>query len=156
MKLYFAYGSNLCKKQMMDRCKDSKDLENYYLNDHKLCFCWNGLSSNPNGVANVVEETGSKVPGVIFEISDNDETVLNRREGFNLTPKVYIKKCIKHKGQSVLYYVLNDVLKRKCNPRKPKESYWKDKIYQGYKDHQLDTKYLKEALNNFDIKLAGE
>jgi len=152
MKLYFAYGSNLCKKQMMDRCKDSKNLENYYLNDHKLCFCWNGLNSNPNGVANVVEETGTKVPGVIFEISDEDEIVLDRREGFNLTPKVYIKKDFKHKGQSVLYYVLNG----KCDPRKPKESYWKNKVYQGYKDHRLDTKYLKEALNYFDIKLTSE
>jgi hypothetical protein len=152
MKLYFAYGSNLCKKQMTDRCKDSKGLENYYLNDHKLCFCWNGLGSNPDGVANVAEETGSKVPGVIFEISDDDEIVLNRREGFNLTPKVYDKKNFKYKDQNVLFYVLN----RKCDPRKPKESYWRDKIYQGYKDHQLDTKYLKEALNYFDIKLIGE
>ena len=152
MKLYFAYGSNLCKKQMMDRCKDSIDLENYYLNDYKLCFCWNGLSSNTNGVANVVKEIGSKVPGVIFEISDDDETVLNRREGFNLTPKVYDKKYLKYKDQNVLYYVLYG----ECEPREPKESYWKDKIYQGYKDHQLDTKYLKEALNYFDIKLTNE
>ena len=100
----------------------------------------------------MVEETGTKVPGVIFEISDEDEIVLDRREGFNLTPKVYIKKDFKHKGQSVLYYVLNE----KCDPRKPKESYWKDKVYQGYKDHRLDTKYLKEALNYFDIKLTSE
>jgi gamma-glutamylcyclotransferase (GGCT)/AIG2-like uncharacterized protein YtfP len=152
VKLYFAYGSNLCKKQMMDRCKNSKSLENYYLNDHKLCFCWNGLSTNPNGVANIIKETGSKVPGVIYEISKSDEDELDRREGFNLTPKVYIKKYFRHKDQNVLFYILN----KKCDPREPKESYWKDKIYQGYKDHQLDTKYLKEALNNFDIKLIGE
>ena len=136
----------------MDRCKNSKSLENYYLNDHKLCFCWNGLSTNPNGVANIIKETGSKVPGVIYEISKSDEDELDRREGFNLTPKVYDKKNFKYKDQNVLYYVLN----RKCDPRKPKESYWRDKIYQGYKDHQLDTKYLKEALNYFDIKLIGE
>ena len=91
----------------------------------------------------------SKVPGVIFKISDNDEIVLERREGFNLTPKIYIKKYFKHKDQNVLFFVLN----RKCDPRKPKENYWKDKVYQGYKDHQLDTKYLKDVLNNFDIKL---
>ena len=89
---------------------------------------------------------------VTVEISDEDEIVLDRREGFNLTPKVYIKKDFKHKGQSVLYYVLNG----KCDPRKPKESYWKNKVYQGYKDHRLDTKYLKEALNYFDIKLTSE
>jgi hypothetical protein len=152
MKLYFAYGSNLCKKQIKARCPKSKYLEKHYFDDHKLCFCWNGLSTNPNGVANIIKETGSKVPGVIFEISDDDEIVLNRREGFNLTPKVYDKKNFKYKDQNVLYYVLN----RKCDPRKPKESYWRDKIYQGYKDHQLDTKYLKEALNYFDIKLIGE
>ena len=148
VKLYFAYGSNLCKKQMMDRCKNSKSLENYYLNDHKLCFCWNGLSTNPNGVANIIKETGSKVPGVIYEISKSDEDELDRKEGYKLTPKVYDRKYFKYKDQNILYYVLY----REYEPRKPKESYWKDKIYQGYKDHQLDTKYLKEALNNFDIK----
>ena len=104
VKLYFAYGSNLCKKQMMDRCKNSKSLENYYLNDHKLCFCWNGLSTNPNGVANIIKETGSKVPGVIYEISKSDEDELDRREGFNLTPKVYDKKTLSTKIKT--FYIM--------------------------------------------------
>ena len=150
--LYFAYGSNLCKEQMKVRCPKSKYLEKHYFDDQKLCFCWNGLSTNSNGVANIIKETGSKVPGVIYEISQSDEDELDRREGFNRTPKVYIKKYFKYKDQNVLFYVLNG----KCEPRKPKESYWKDKVYQGYKDHRLDTKYLKEALNYFDIKLTSE
>ena len=150
VKLYFAYGSNLCKKQMMDRCKNSKSLENYYLNDHKLCFCWNGLSTNPNGVANIIKETGSKVPGVIYEISKSDEDELDRREGFNLTPKVYIKKYFRHKDQNVLFYILN----KKCDPREPKESYWKDKIYQGYTNHNLDIEYLKKILIKYKIEIT--
>ena len=147
--LYFAYGSNLCKEQMKVRCPKSKYLEKHYFDDQKLCFCWNGLSTNPNGVANIIKETGSKVPGVIYEISKSDEDELDRKEGYKLNPKVYDRKYFKYKDQNVLFYVLN----RKCDPRKPIENYWKDKVYQGYKDHQLDTKYLKEALNNFDIEL---
>ena len=150
VKLYFAYGSNLCKKQMMDRCKNSKSLENYYLNDHKLCFCWNGLSTNPNGVANIIKETGSKVPGVIYEISKSDEDELDRKEGYKLNPKVYDKKYFKHKDQNVLYYVLYG----ECKPRKPKESYWKDKIFQGYKDYNLDIEDLKKTLIKYKIKLT--
>ena len=150
--LYFAYGSNLCKEQMKVRCPKSKYLEKHYFDDQKLCFCWNGLSTNPNGVANIIKETGSKVPGVIYEISKSDEDELDRKEGYKLNPKVYIKKYFKHKDQNDLFFVLN----RKCDPRKPKENYWKDKVYQGYKDHRLDTKYLKEALNYFDIKLTSE
>ena len=142
----------LRKEQKKVRCPKSKYLEKHYFDDQKLCFCWNGLSTNPNGVANIIKETGSKVPGVIYEISKSDEDELDRCEGFNRTPKVYIKKCFKHKDQNVLFYVLNG----KCDPRKPKESYWKDKVYQGYKHHRLDTKYLKEALNYFNIKLTSE
>ena len=61
MKLYFAYGSNLCKEQMKVRCPKSKYLEKYYLDDHKLCFCWNGLSTNPNGVANIIKEQSNNL-----------------------------------------------------------------------------------------------
>ena len=132
---------------MKVRCPKSKYLEKYYLDDHKLCFCWNGLSTNLYGVANIIKEAGSKVPGVIYEISKSDEDELDRKEGYKLNPKVYDRKYFKYKDQDVLYYVLN----RKCEPRKPKESYWKNKIYQGYKYYKIDPKYLKKALNDFDM-----
>jgi len=150
MKLYFAYGSNLCKEQMKIRCPKSRCLEKHYFNDHKLCFCWNGLSTNPNGVANIIKETGSKIPGVIYEISKSDEDELDRKEGYKRSPKVYVKKHFKHKDQNVLYYALNS----KCNHRNPIESYWKDKIYQGYKDHNLDIENLKKILIKYKIKLT--
>ena len=150
VKLYFAYGSNLYKEQMKVRCPKSKYLEKHYFDDHKLCFCWNGLSTNPNGVANIIKETGSKVPGVIYEISKLDEDELDRKEGYKLNPKVYDKKYFKYKDQDVLYYVLN----RECEPRKPKESYWKDKIYQGYKNHNLNIEDLKKILIKYKIEIT--
>ena len=149
MRLYFAYGSNLCKEQMKVRCPKSKYLEKYYLDDHKLCFCWNGRSTKPNGVANIIKETDSKVPGVIYEISKSDEDELDRKEGYKRNPKVYDKKYFKNKDQDVLYYVLYG----ECEPRKPIESYWKGKIFQGYKDHNLDIEDLRKALIKHQVSI---
>ena len=73
VKLYFAYGSNLCKEQMKVRCPKSKYLEKYYFDNYKLCFGWNGLPAKPYGVANIIKD-GSKadVKNSLFSKNKND------------------------------------------------------------------------------------
>ena len=79
--LYFAYGSNLNHFQMKSRCKGSKYLKNYYLRDYELCFCWNGTDRS-DGVANIVKNSGSYVPGAIWEISKGDKHELDKYYSF--------------------------------------------------------------------------
>lgn len=78
---YFAYGSNLNKKQMVERCPDSKPLFRATLPNYKLAFTgwsrrWRG------GVASIKPFRGEKVIGAIYEISDADLRKLDKHEGY--------------------------------------------------------------------------
>ena len=133
--LYFAYGSNLNHAQMKRRCKDSEYIKNFYLKNYKLSFC---LGTRPDGVANVVEKSGSSVPGALWKISPNDEKQLDRYEGY---PRVYDKKFFKIINKKVLFYIMEG----KCKYKRPERSYVK-KMSKGYKDCNLDINYLKGRL----------
>ena len=86
---YFAYGSNLDLLQMKRRCPLSKLISKGSLSGHRLTF--NKYSSGwGGGVADVIQEQGSEVWGLIFEISDSDLERLDRYEGY-------------HKDQTSLY-----------------------------------------------------
>jgi gamma-glutamylcyclotransferase len=78
---YFAYGSNLNKKQMRERCPDSKPVFRATLPNYKLIFTgwsrqWHG------GVASIKAFRGERVIGAIYEISDADLRKLDKLEGY--------------------------------------------------------------------------
>ena len=78
---YFAYGSNLDLPQMKRRCPSSKLISKGSLSGYRLTF--NRFSSGwGGGVADVIQEQGSKVWGLVFEISDTDLERLDRYEGY--------------------------------------------------------------------------
>jgi len=141
--LYFAYGSNLNHAQMKRRCKSSRYQKKTYLKNYKLSFCWNGSPVKLEGKANVVKKTGAKIPGGLWKISFKDEKMLDRCEGY---PNVYTKKYFKLNKKKVLFYILN----RKCEPKRPKREYVNTMV-QGYKDCNLDIKYLKRRLIHYSI-----
>jgi len=76
---YFAYGSNLNKKQMMERCPDSKPVFTATLPNYKLVFAgwsrqWRG------GVASIKSFRGDRVRGAIYEVSEQCLRQLDRYE----------------------------------------------------------------------------
>jgi len=77
---YFAYGSNLNKKQMLERCPESKPRFIATLPNYKLIFVgwsrqWRG------GAASIKAFKGEKVLGAIYELTDRDLRRLDRYEG---------------------------------------------------------------------------
>jgi gamma-glutamylcyclotransferase len=84
---YFAYGSNLSKKQMKERCPDSKPVSIVTLHNYKLVFVgwsrkWRG------GVVSVKPFRGEKVLGAIYEISEEDLRRLDKYQG---SPDAYTR-----------------------------------------------------------------
>jgi gamma-glutamylcyclotransferase (GGCT)/AIG2-like uncharacterized protein YtfP len=66
---YFAYASNLNKKQMQERCPGSKPLFTATLPNYKLIFAgwsrqWRG------GTASIKPFRGERVRGAIYEVSE--------------------------------------------------------------------------------------
>lgn len=76
---YFAYGSNLSKKQMQERCPGSKPVTVATLPNYKLVFTgwsrkWMG------GVATVRHSRGDKVRGGLYEVTEACLRQLDKHE----------------------------------------------------------------------------
>ena len=71
---YFAYGSNLCVRQMARRCPSATDPRPATLADHDWLI-------NERGVATVEPFDGSQVHGVLWQLDDHDLATLDSAEG---------------------------------------------------------------------------
>lgn len=77
---YFAYGSNLNKKQMKERCPDSMPRFAATLPHYRLIFAgWS--RQQRGGTATIKYSRGDKVRGAIYEISEKDLRRLDSFEG---------------------------------------------------------------------------
>lgn len=84
---YFAYGSNLNQRQMLERCPDSEPKFIATLPNYKLVFVgwsrqWRG------GVASIRPFRGERVPGAVYEVSDRNLRRLDSYEGY---PRSYTR-----------------------------------------------------------------
>ena len=138
---YIAYGSNIYKNQMTNRCPSAKVIGKGTLDGYKLVF----RRSCSGYYASLDRAKGSTVPIIIYEISKRDEKVLDRYEGC----PVYYKKHVinftldnKEKVHKGIVYILPE----KNWAGLPSNQYY-ERIALGYKAFKLDKKYLADALN---------
>jgi gamma-glutamylcyclotransferase len=87
---YFAYASNLNRKQMAERAPDSKPRFIATLPNYKLIFTgwsrkWQG------GVASIRPHRGEKVIGAVYEVSERD---LKQLDGYDGYPTVYDRRKV--------------------------------------------------------------
>ncbi len=78
---YFAYGSYLNKKLMLERCPDSKPMFMASLHNYKLVFVgwsrqWRG------GLVSIRPFRGERVLGAVYEVSDRDLKRLDSYQGY--------------------------------------------------------------------------
>ena len=79
---YFAYGSNLNRKQMKRRCNDSRFVKKIILNNYILTF------RSKYGAADIEKNKGNKVYGALYDISKSDEKKLDKYEEY---PTMYVR-----------------------------------------------------------------
>ena len=130
--LYFAYGSNLHHSQMKRRCKDSIFIKKISLVNFKLTF------RSKYRAADIEPKKNSIVPGALFEISKSDEKKLDVYEDY---PNLYKKYYFHYYGRKVMTYVMV----KKTSFKYPTERYL-NTVKRGYKDCNLEKKYLNKAL----------
>ena len=81
--MYFAYGSNMCIRQMNERCPNNSKIGIAQLSGYRWII-------STRGYANVVKSSNDDVWGVIYEISIQDEAKLDGYEG--VSTKCYLKE----------------------------------------------------------------
>ena len=118
---------------MKRRCKDSFFLKKINLNYFKLTF------RSKYRAADIEPKKNSIVPGALFEISKSDEKKLDAYEDY---PTLYKKYYFTYYGKKVMTYTMT----KKNLFIYPTKKYL-DIIKRGYKDCDLDKKYLIKALN---------
>ena len=118
--LYFAFGSNLNRKQIKRRCKNSRFISRHILKNYQLVF------RSKYGAADIQRKKGSSVLGAIYDINKADEKKLDVYEEF---PKHYIKKYFKIWGEKAMFYYMPSKTKQTEPPRR-----YLNLIIQGYED----------------------
>ena len=138
MKYYLAYGSNLNKRQMKQRCPDAIPVASVTIPDYELVF---------RGVATIEPKAGASVQCGIWRISAEDEKSLDRYEGF---PRLYGKQFfwvpVNGKMVRAMAYIMTAGAHKK---RQPYTDYLIT-IMEGYEDFELDEKPLIIAATKED------
>ena len=104
-KYYIAYGSNLNIEQMKHRCSQAVVIGRAYLNDYQLVF------RGPNGgaVATIEKKEGEFVPVGIWQISESDESSLDKYEGWPLLQrKDTFEVKVNDETIEAMAYVMNE------------------------------------------------
>ena len=130
---YFAYGSNLSHKQMLERCPDSKPRFRASLPNYKLIFAgwlrkWHG------GVASIKPVRGEKVIGGVYEISEKDLRLLDKHAGY---PTVYDRLNVAAMTQDGEWVEAVTYIKREQSEETQPSQEYLAVIRQGYKDWRI-------------------
>ena len=137
---YFAYGSNLHKRQMKGRCRDSEPVTKAILEGYELTFKGN---HKENGVADIQPKAGERVVGAIYKVSKADRAALDQYEGY---PRLYDRHVIEvvrqDTGEVVIAFVYRMLDQYKSTP--PNDYYF-NIIAEGYRDWAIDSERLEWA-----------
>ena len=87
-RYYLAYGSNLNRQQMKYRCPSARIIGTAEIKDYRLLF----KGSNTGSYLTIEPCEGMYVPVGVWKVTKEDETALDRYEGF---PSFYYKKELK-------------------------------------------------------------
>ena len=79
---YFAYASNMAPGVIARLCPRHRYVGVARLSDHRLAFTRRSVKTG-TGVANIVQEPGETVWGVLYEICDDEIAAIDRKEGYD-------------------------------------------------------------------------
>ena len=131
---YFAYASNLNKKQMAERCPDCKPKFTAVLPNYKLIFTgWSRLWKG--GTASIKPFKGDKVSGAVYELSETDLKRLDKYEDY---PSICIHLNVTvwtDTGDPV--EAVTYIKREQSQETKPSPTYLAA-IQQGYREWQIE------------------
>ncbi len=145
--LYIAYGSNLHRGQMAQRCPGAEVLGIGSIKGYRLAFKTLGVSA----FATIEPLEGESVPVAVWRITGHHELALDRYEGF---PLHYGKEAAKVSmgGSDVegMVYVMNP----QAVPGLPSRGYF-ECVLAGYRSFGLEEEKLMEAWGRA-LEASGE
>ncbi len=102
---YFAYGSNMNWEQMQRRCPSAQFVCVARLKNYRFAIARHSRLRNC-GTANIYAQTGSEVWGIIYDVSDQELTILDGFEdGYRRKRMLVLPAGESESGVEVLVYI---------------------------------------------------
>ena len=130
-KLYFAYGMNTNREEMAYRCPSAVALGKAILPGYRFEF---------KSFATIVPSPGESVEGVLWTITETDESALDILEGY---PEFYDKRHVKVQ-QGIDYIAMTYIMNPREKNYAPSDGYY-SMVSQGYQSFGLSQQQLLEA-----------
>ena len=130
-KLYFAYGMNTNRDEMAFRCPTAVPMGKAILQGYRFEF---------KSFATIVPDADSSVEGVLWTITESDESALDILEGY---PEFYDKKHVKV-SQGIDYIAMTYIMNPREKGFSPSDGYY-SMVSEGYQQFGLSQKQLLEA-----------
>lgn len=138
-RYYLAYGSNLSRVQMAHRCPDARIVGTAVLEGWKLKF---------RLYATIEPEADSKVPVLVWELSEADEKMLDRYEGY---PGYYFKMELDVQARSIAEDKVTELtamvyIMTEGRPQSTPYVGYYGVLMEGYDEFGFDEQILDDAL----------
>jgi len=134
VKLYFAYGMNTNREEMAYRCPGARAIGKAILPGYRLEF---------KSFATIVPNPGESVEGVLWIITDSDESALDMLEGY---PEFYDKKTVSVEHDNQLYIAMTYIMGPREQGYAPSDGYY-SMVSEGYQSFGLSQQQLLDAKN---------
>ncbi len=132
---YFAYGSNMSSRRLRARLPGAQSHGRSWLEDRRL-IC-NKPSKDGSGKANLIDEVGAVVWGVLYEIGDDSWSTLDRYE-----PDYTRFACEAHleanRRAIAQVYVWTE-----RGPEIPPLAWYREHMLEGAREHELPEEHIR-------------
>jgi gamma-glutamylcyclotransferase (GGCT)/AIG2-like uncharacterized protein YtfP len=133
-KLYFAYGMNTNREEMAYRCPRARALGKAILSGYRLEF---------KSFATIVPDPGEQVEGVLWTITESDESALDVLEGY---PEFYDKKNVSVVHNDINHIAMTYIMGPREKGYAPSDGYY-SMVSEGYQTFGLSQQQLLDAKN---------
>jgi hypothetical protein len=134
VKLYFAYGMNTNREEMAYRCPTARALGKAVLPGYRFEF---------KSFATIVPSPKEQVEGVLWTITDTDESALDVLEGY---PEFYDKKTVSVEHNNQSYIAMTYIMGPREQGYAPSDGYY-SMVSEGYQSFGLSQRQLLDAKN---------
>jgi hypothetical protein len=101
---YFSYGSNMSSRRLFSRVPGAKFVTTAALHGHEMLFHKRGRDGSAKCDAFETQRDHDVVRGVVFEVSDPDQGVLDRKEGLGKGYEVKTVELITSSGKGMVAF----------------------------------------------------
>ncbi len=133
---YFAYGSNMLSKRMLERIPESEVVGIACLSDWKLT--WNKVSRDGSGKANLKKLKKSQVWGVVYRIPDHKIPDLDKIEGGYQRREIEVH--FPNQDKRLVFTYVSENRDANLEPYQ----WYKDLVVKGAVEHSLPKDYIDQ------------